>query len=488
MTSTIDAAAGAVRIPPLQFPSAYRGLRRARLARLIAVTDLVAIVAGAGCGFTAESGQSTWYRFLDGQAWVPLVLVLTWSAALVSHRTRATHIIGAGKEEYRRLTVATLQVFGIGAMIAGVCRFHGVFPYLAVALPVGLGALILSRWVWRGLLDNGRGVASVLVVGNPASARALARAISRPGGDGYVVVGAVLPDDAAVALDLGECTVPVFGGPRAIIGAARRTGADFVAVAGWDGLDPHELRRLAWDLEPLGAELIVAPGLAEVARIRLSSRTVAGVPVLHIGKPRYDLAASRLKRLFDVAFALTAVLLTAPLMAVVAVAVKATSAGPVLYRAERIGLDGKPFRMTKFRSMSTDADRHAEALIAAEGAGAGFFKLKEDPRVTGVGRVLRKYSLDELPQFIDVLRGDMSVVGPRPQVWREVSGYTTATRRRLLVKPGITGLWQVSGRSDLAPEQSYDLDLSYVENWSMLLDLRILARTFGVVTGGDGAY
>ena len=187
-------------------------------------------------------------------------------------------------------------------------------------------------------------------------------------------------------------------------------------------------------------------------------------------------------------FAAAALLLAAPVLVTAAIAVKRSGPGPIFYRSERIGIDGTEFQMTKFRSMVTGADAMMAELIAKNGGGALFFKLKEDPRITPVGKFLRKYSIDELPQFFDVLRGDMSVVGPRPQVRREVDSYDDLVGRRLTVKPGLTGLWQVSGRSDLEVEDAVRLDLSYVENWSLMQDVVIIAKTVTTVLRGSGAY
>jgi lipopolysaccharide/colanic/teichoic acid biosynthesis glycosyltransferase len=182
-------------------------------------------------------------------------------------------------------------------------------------------------------------------------------------------------------------------------------------------------------------------------------------------------------------------LAASPIMIVAAVAVKVTSRGPVFYRAERIGLDGVPFRMIKFRTMVVDADqRLTEMADLNDSIGGVLFKIRSDPRVTRAGRFLRRYSIDELPQFINALRGEMSVVGPRPPLRCEVEAYDHRIRRRLLVRPGITGLWQVSGRSNLAWEDSVRLDLSYVENWSTLSDLVIAAKTVTAICRGSGAY
>ncbi|RBO94384.1 sugar transferase [Nocardia puris] len=481
MESIIDRAPAGLHAPVLEFPRIDQVRSRGRHARRVFATDALVIAAAVGLaqwynGQTPRGDVREWVT--SAGAATSLALACAWLLACSAHRTRSARVMAAGVEEYRRLAVATVQVFGLFAIAAGMLRADSLHGYLVIAMPAGLFGLVLTRWSWRSARRRaspaGPGRGSVVVYGAAQAAREMAGTMAAHGG--YGVVGVVPPGETPG------------GDHRAVIAAVRRTGADYVVVAPGGGAGAGEIRRLAWELDPLGAELIIAPGVIDVARIRLSSHTVAGVPMLHVGKPRYDRATARLKATFDMAFALTALLLTAPVLIAIAVAVKVSSAGPVFYRSERIGLDGKPFRMTKFRSMTTDADRHAEALIAAHGGGASFFKLADDPRVTPVGRILRKYSLDELPQFFDVLRGDMSVVGPRPQVWREVAGYDGTIRRRLLVKPGITGLWQVSGRSDLSPEESYRLDLSYVENWSMGLDLRIIARTLTAVVAGDGAY
>ncbi|MEV0294455.1 sugar transferase [Nocardia sp. NPDC050710] len=194
------------------------------------------------------------------------------------------------------------------------------------------------------------------------------------------------------------------------------------------------------------------------------------------------------KRTFDFLFALAVLVTIAPTMFAIAIAIKMTSKGPVFYRSERIGLSGKPFHMLKFRSMRLDADVMVAELIESNDGDPIFSRMKDDPRVTPIGKVIRKHSLDELPQFISVLQGRMSIVGPRPHFQRDVDSYNRETRRRLLVKPGVTGLWQVSGRSDLSLEDAVRLDLSYVENWSMTLDLLLIAKTIGAVARAEGAY
>ena len=260
-------------------------------------------------------------------------------------------------------------------------------------------------------------------------------------------------------------------------------------LAATEHLGVHGIRTLTWDLESMNIDLLVSPGVLDVAGPRLSMRPVAGFPLIHVEKPQYHGAQRFQKRAFDFCFAMAAIIGTSPLLILTALAVKLTSKGPVFYAAERIGLDGKPFKMLKFRSMVDGADRQGQALLPEnESEGGVLFKMRQDPRVTPVGRFIRRMSIDELPQFFNVLKRDMSVVGPRPPLRREVEAYDGEVRRRLLVKPGITGLWQVSGRSDLSWENSVRLDLSYVENWSMVGDLIIIGKTLKAVLTSDGAY
>lgn len=287
----------------------------------------------------------------------------------------------------------------------------------------------------------------------------------------------------------GVDAITVFGDESTVVGAVTATKSHAVAVTATERLDGRGIRDLSWELEKIDVDLLVAPGVVDVAGPRLQMRPVAGLPLIHLEKPQYHGAKRFQKRLFDLVFSGAAVVCLLPLMAVIAVAIRATGKGPTLYRQQRIGLNGKPFQMVKFRTMVDGADAMIEELVDQnESEGGVLFKIKDDPRVTPVGRFLRKFSLDELPQFFNVLNRDMSVVGPRPPLPTEVSSYDDYAKRRLLVRPGITGLWQVSGRSDLSWEDSVRLDLFYVENWSMITDFLIALKTAKVVFTRTGAY
>jgi exopolysaccharide biosynthesis polyprenyl glycosylphosphotransferase len=261
-----------------------------------------------------------------------------------------------------------------------------------------------------------------------------------------------------------------------------------VAVAASGELTASRLRRLGWQLEGTEIDLVVTPALADVAGPRIHTQPVAGLPMIHVEAPEFRGGRKVVKALFDRALALTALLLVSPLCLVVALAIKLTSRGPVLFRQARVGRGGREFHVFKFRTMVAGAHAMRDLLADRNENDGLLFKIRNDPRVTRVGRWLRKWSLDELPQLLNVLFGQMSLVGPRPPLPEEVARYDGDVARRLLVKPGITGLWQVSGRSDLSWEDGVRLDLYYVENWSLAADLVILCKTVGAVLGQRGAY
>jgi exopolysaccharide biosynthesis polyprenyl glycosylphosphotransferase len=274
-----------------------------------------------------------------------------------------------------------------------------------------------------------------------------------------------------------------------VVDALESVGADTVVVTSDDALTPDELREMSWQLVPGEHHLVLAPSLTDVGGPRIHTRPVAGLPLIHVETPRSEGWKKYGKRGLDIVGATAAlVILSVPLL-LVALAVKLSSPGPVLYRQERVGLNGDPFLMLKFRSMRENADAELPALLAQQGRdGTPLFKVKDDPRLTPLGRFLRKFSIDEFPQLVNVLTGDMSLVGPRPQREAEVALYDNVAFRRLLIKPGMSGLWQVSGRSQLSWEDAIRLDLYYVENWSLMGDIVILWRTVrAVVAPGSSA-
>jgi len=426
---------------------------------------------------------------------VSIAFALVWIGFLALFRTRSHRVIGAGFEEYQRVVSASLNLFGAVAIVALIFRMDLARGYLAIALPAGLAGLLFGRWVWRKIVARkrrrGEFTTAVLVVGGSRAVRHMASTFHRQIGEGYRVVGVCVPRYSGMPgehVDVEGRKIPVYGDESTVVEALRESGADTVAVTATETLGHEGIRDLLWKLEPERADLVVATGVVDVSGPRLEMRPVAGLPLIHVEKPSYHGAKRSGKRLFDLAFSLAALLVLSPVFAVIAALIKLDDRGPVFYSSVRIGLDGKPFGMIKFRSMVVNADKQVTSLLEKnEGAGV-LFKMREDPRVTRVGRILRRFSLDELPQFVNVLRGEMSVVGPRPPLRREVESYDGRVKRRLLVRPGVTGLWQVSGRSDLSWDESVRLDLSYVENWSMVSDVLIIGKTVKAVLASDGAY
>ncbi len=463
------------------------------------VTDSLVIALAVALAHVMRFGQDSMVT-MDGVGTLSYTLIsvafgVAWIAFLALFRTRSRRVIGAGFEEYQRVVSATLYLFGLVAIVALIFRMELARGYLAIALPAGLAGLLFFRWVWRRVVARrrrkGEFTTSVLVVGGARAVRHMASTFQRRSGEGYRVVGVCVPRYSGVpgeSIDVDGRQIPIHGDESTVVEALRASGADTVAVTATETLGHEGIRDLLWQLEPERADLVVATGVVDVAGPRIEMRPVAGLPLIHVEKPSYHGAKRSGKRLFDLAFSLSALLCLAPVFAIVALLIKLEDGGPIFYKSERIGLDGTPFGMIKFRSMVQNADKMVDALLDQnEGAGL-LFKMKEDPRVTRMGRVLRRFSLDELPQFLNVVRGEMSVVGPRPPLRREVESYDGRVKRRLLVRPGVTGLWQVSGRSDLSWDESVRLDLSYVENWSMVSDVLIIAKTVKAVVASEGAY
>nr|WP_231989745.1 sugar transferase [Mycobacterium sp. 852002-51057_SCH5723018] len=481
-------------------PKSLRARWQQGYGNWLAASDIIVVTGVVAAAHILRFGNVTSGSLWTGSASiaysaVSIAIILAWTLVLAIYHTRAQQVIGAGPEEFRRVWTATLGMFGVIAVISTLFKLEIARGYLAIAFPLGLLALSVNRHVARMYLAaqrrRGRFTTAVLAVGEPISVTLLAQSLSRRPADGYTVVGACTLGgrqlENIVVPGLGP--VPVFPYADDIRHAIAASRADTVALTSAAELGPEGIRDLSWQLEKLAVDLVVSPGIVDVAGPRLTVRPVADLPLIHVDKPQYQGAKRFQKRAFDVCFSLLALLAASPIMIAAALAVKLTSRGPVFYCAERIGLDGTPFRMIKFRSMVVDADqRLAELTDLNDSVGGVLFKIRRDPRVTRVGRILRRYSIDELPQFFNVLRGEMSVVGPRPPLACEVETYDHRVRRRLLVRPGITGLWQVSGRSDLSWEDSVRLDLSYVENWSMLSDLAIAAKTVGAVFCRSGAY
>jgi exopolysaccharide biosynthesis polyprenyl glycosylphosphotransferase len=399
---------------------------------------------------------------------------------------------GAGADEFRRVFNAG---FGLTAAVAVGSYVTGIpvsREYLLAAVPGTAGLDVVARYALRKRLhhqriSDGGCMRRAIAVGHPADVAHLAAELRREPHHGLAVVGACLaghdpflPEEVA--------GVPVHGGLDDIAAAVRASGADTVAVLACPGMNGVRLRQLAWELEKTGTDLCLAPALLDVAGPRTSIRPAAGLPLLYVDHP--DLSGIRqvIKGVFDRVVAGLALAVLSPLFLAIAVAVKLEDGGPVFFRQARVGKDGHLFQLYKFRTMVPDAEQRKAGLVALNEGSGVLFKIRNDPRVTRRGAWLRRWSLDELPQLLNVVAGQMSLVGPRPALPEEAAAYGEYVRRRLAVRPGLTGLWQIHGRSDLPWEEAVRLDLRYVENWSFALDLLILWKTWPAVIRGAGAY
>ena len=428
-------------------------------------------------------------NFLDVKyAALTVALIAVWLLMLRLHGAYDRRLLGHGPEEYRAVAAASWRLFAMVAIASYVFRLEVARGYVAIALPAGLIGLLLSRWLWRQWLTlrraQGEMSGSVLVVGDREHLVDLIRALDSVPAAGYHVVAACCSD--ADQGDIGR--VPVVGNESEAAEIAGRMGVSTVACTSSSRLGAGGLRRLGWALEGLDVDLVVVPRLTDVAGPRVLTRPVAGLSLLHVESPVFAGPRLAAKTTIDRGASALLLILLSPLFAVVAARIRRGDHGPVFFQQERIGKDGTSFPMLKFRTMLVGAEAALPSLLdRSEGQGP-LFKLSDDPRITRVGATLRRYSLDELPQLLNVLRGQMSLVGPRPPLTCEVETYGNDVRRRLLVKPGMTGLWQINGRSDLSWEESVRFDLYYVENWSVMSDLMILWRTGRAVRSASGAY
>lgn len=447
--------------------------------------DLLAALVGASVALLTRFGYQVGVGYLVFGSLLPIA----WVAAVALARGYESRSFGAGAEEFRSILRSGVALTAVVAIASYATKSEIARGFVVLAIPATVVLALLLRYFLRRDLSRhryrGRCMRRVLVVGRNGEAATLRERLEKRPADGYRVVAVCRPrgDNR-----LGT-PVPADGLDEAdIMAAVNRHSVDVVAVASDPELAGQSLRRLSWALEQHGVELIVSPGIIEVAGPRISVRPVAGLSLLHLERPSASAGPHLLKNLFDRVMALVLLTLALPLLLCIALAVLLSSRGPVLFKQRRVGRGNTTFTMLKFRTMCLDAEDRLSELAGSSEGNAVLFKLKADPRVTRVGGVLRRYSLDELPQLINVLRGEMSLVGPRPPLEREVARYAADDTRRMLVKPGLTGLWQVSGRSDLSWDESVLLDLRYVDNWSMTLDLLILWKTARAVLKGSGAY
>jgi exopolysaccharide biosynthesis polyprenyl glycosylphosphotransferase len=453
---------------------------------LLALDTVLAALAGAAFLFLRQ-GE---FDAATSLSWAALATPFAWPLLLGVAGTYSERVFGTGSDEYRRVGRAGFLLLALASFLAYVAALNLSRTFVVVVIPalicLTLAGRYAARWRLRRLRATGRCTKRVVVVGRGGAVLELVDRLQRQQFAGLDVVAACVTafDRSRVSEEAG---VPV-GGLDDVLALAERYQADTIAVTSASETAAQYLRELSWQLEGSGIELLVAPGLIEVAGPRLHIRPFEGLPLLSVEQPRFEGWQRLVKGAVDRGLAAFALLALAPVLLAIGLAVRLSGPGPVLYRQVRVGINGRPFTMLKFRSMVVDAEQRLEAVRDLSISDGLLFKMRQDPRVTPVGRWLRRLSLDELPQLVNVLDGSMSLVGPRPPLPREVAGYDAMVHRRLLVKPGLTGLWQISGRSDLPWEEAVRLDLRYVENWSLALDFSIMRKTVAAVLQSRGAY
>jgi exopolysaccharide biosynthesis polyprenyl glycosylphosphotransferase len=456
-----------------------------RYLRLAAIIDCGCAIIAVGAALIVRFGS----QFGLSYALFSVAFPVLWVIAMTLSGGYDDRFIGTGSDEFRKV------LNGGVSLIAGLAIFSYAINnevsriFLIIAMP-GVTVLTLAarfglrKWL-HYMRAAGRYTLTMVAVGHEAGVRDLICELSRDKYHGMRVAAACLADPARCQDVAG---VPVFGGLDDVAGAVRRCAADAVAVTACPEIDALKLRGLAWELEKTSTDLCVAPALLDVAGPRTTVRPTAGLTLLHVDHPQLSGARQAVKSLFDRVIAGFALLLLSPLFLALTVAIRLHDKGPAFFIQTRVGKGGHTFRLFKFRTMVVDAEQRLAQLRASNDHDGVLFKMRRDPRVTAIGTRLRKWSMDELPQLVNVMLGDMSLVGPRPALPAEADKYADHVRRRLVVKPGLTGLWQVNGRSDLSWEESVRLDLRYVENWSFALDLQILWKTISVIIRGSGAY
>ena len=471
--------------------AALTWVSRQHLAWLIALIDLLMVSAATVLAVRFRVSLpvfSTAGDILENTALAAGFLALAWVLVLVMFGAYDRDLFGAGIEEYRLVvngSLATAALIGVLAYLLQFPLSRGFFVLLfVIGLPLLLAGRLFSRRVLQRLRARGKLNRRVILIGTPGYISEIYAVLRRESWLGYRVIGCLVPPDYAGLVETSS-GIPVLGLTDSVREAVDAFDADTVFFAGGAASTSTELRRLAWKLEDQAhVQIIVAPSLTDVSSERVRIRPVAGLPLMHLGRPRSAAATSVAKRIFDLVGAATVLILAGPALLILMVWIRLHDSGPAIFRQERVGRDGATFACFKLRSMVLSAsDKHQEAV-----EGHVLFKDPQDPRITRPGRLIRRFSLDELPQLWNVLRGEMSLVGPRPPLANEVARYEDDMLRRLNVVPGMTGLWQVSGRSDLSWEDTMRLDLYYVDNWSMVQDLVILARTVSAVLSSRGAY
>lgn len=457
----------------------------------LALLDLAAISFAVSSVFILSLSSNQFPRVLQhGSGGFLFAIIALWFCILSVNGSRNPKYFGAGVDEYRTVANSGAQFLGLAALLSLAINGGAGFLFLVLCSLLGVISIFIGRYLSRKWLINRREVdgiysSRVLLFGDDKSLAEVRESLSRARIYGFNLVGELNESELPEEIRDSSYKICPF-----LLQEMKLAQADTVVIAGGRLATPEVIREVGWKIDPNTESLILAESFADIAGPRIEVQYVPNLSLIKVSAPNYRGASQLAKRVIDILFSIAGMIMFSPLLIAIAIAVKITSPGPVLFHQERVGLGGKIFRMHKFRSMVVDAEEIRASLLddPSRNTNEILFKMKDDPRVTRVGRLLRRYSLDELPQFFNVLSGEMSVVGPRPPLPEEVLKYEDHVLRRFLVKPGITGLWQVSGRSDLNWRDSVKFDLYYVENWSLTQDMQIIWRTIAVVFKGEGAY
>jgi exopolysaccharide biosynthesis polyprenyl glycosylphosphotransferase len=448
--------------------------------------DLLAVIIAAFTGFilrwtipySVDISDLTYVSFVG-------VVVASWMVVLVLRGAYDTRVLGVGSEEFKRVVSATAVVFAAIALVAFALKLELSRGFVLITFVVGVILLISVRWILRAWLRHERRYGHFLhrtvVIGSGDAMAEIVDLLDRDPVAGFAVVDVIPEIGSEASEDALDSWLDE------VMTRIALEDADTVAVAGAPAMGPKVIQRLAWRLEGPRVDLLVAPTVGDVAGPRVSMRMAADLPLLHLDEPHLTGPKRAIKRSLDIVFGITLFILFLPFMLIAAVGVKLTSRGPMLYFQERVGRGGQIIRIAKFRTMYVGSDQMRDAVIGAPDADITD-RYKADPRITPFGKFLRRWSIDEMPQVVAVIAGTMSLVGPRPVLVDEMPLLGDADHRRHLTKPGLTGLWQVSGRKTTDWEERMRLDLEYIENWSPALDLVIVAKTVKAVLWGDGAY
>ena len=479
----------------------YRSQRR--FVAWVATTDIAIIAFALMVGpllplpMTSMEWESSLPAFPPTQRYLATAIIaLVWFVSMRVTNSYSPDVMGATSQMLRRVVGATLLTVGATAAAGDLLHFTWGRGFFAITFPMGLALLIGSRLVSRQLTlvarRSGYLTRRAIVLAPGALQDAIIADVNAQRDFGLNVVGSVAVPEVRKSAEAERSRTSGPLSPAGVVRALEAAGADTLIVSTGVSLSPQHLRDIRWALDSVGARMMLLPPVLGVSQERLNLQHNDAMALISVSAPVLGGPKRAAKRSLDVIASSIGILLLLPVWIAIALAVKFTDGGQVLFRQKRVGLDGREFPMLKFRTMVVDAEARLAELVAAEeerdAGNAVLFKMREDPRITPVGRFLRRFSLDELPQLFNVWRGEMSLVGPRPPLPAEVALYEESVDRRFMVKPGITGLWQVSGRSNLSWDDSVRLDLFYVENWTMSRDLRILGRTFKAVVGKDGAY